>query len=442
MSDRKKIIFSSIAILSTVSVVVAAFVFWILYEAAFDQERKRLIDAVRGQARILESIASFDENMVAESSAAAVMQVRDAYSRHITFGRTGEVLFARREGDSMVFLLRHFGPTVDKPESIPFSSQTAEPMRRALSGESGWVIGIDYRGEPVLSAYEPVEALGIGIVAKTDISEIRAPFIQAGIRAGALSFAVIVLGSLLILSTSSPIIRRVEKSECTLKESEYFSAKMLESSISGLYILDFRQAEKIYISPAYTRITGHSPGDPYKMEEFYSSFHPDDLPRVIEHMDLMRQASDEDILEIEYRFKAADGRWLWCLSRNAVFERDEAGSVRQIIGSFLDITERRNAEASLRESEARYRELVENANSAIIRWRSDGTVTFFNEYAQAFFGYTESEIIGRHVGILVPERESSGTDLTMLVKDIVTHPERYLQNVNENIRRDGTRVWM
>ena len=101
----------------------------------------------------------------------------------------------------------------------------------------------------------------------------------------------------------------------------------------------------------------------------------------------------------------------------------------------------RAAEA-LRKSEARYRELVQNANSAIIRWKRDGTLVFFNEYAQSFFGYSEADILGKHVGILVPEFDSAGRDLKVLVRDIVRHPERYVQNVNENVCRDGRRVWM
>jgi PAS domain S-box-containing protein len=107
-----------------------------------------------------------------------------------------------------------------------------------------------------------------------------------------------------------------------------------------------------------------------------------------------------------------------------------------------DITERKRTEETLRESETRYRELVQNANSAIIRWRADGTITFFNEYAQEFFGWSAEEVIGRHVGILVPEQESTGADLTGLVRDVVENPERYVNNVNENVCSDGRRVWM
>ena len=63
-------------------------------------------------------------------------------------------------------------------------------------------------------------------------------------------------------------------------------------------------------------------------------------------------------------------------------------------------------------NEKNYKELVQNANSAILRWQRDGTIVFFNEYAQSFFGYRPDEILGKNVGILVPETESTGGDLS------------------------------
>jgi PAS domain S-box-containing protein len=98
---------------------------------------------------------------------------------------------------------------------------------------------------------------------------------------------------------------------------------------------------------------------------------------------------------------------------------------------------------ALQESEAKYRELVQNANSIILRWDCKGRVTFFNEYAQDFFGYSEDEILGRNVvGTIVPETDTSGRDLSMMIEDIGKHPERYIKNENENMRHNGERVWI
>jgi two-component system CheB/CheR fusion protein len=121
---------------------------------------------------------------------------------------------------------------------------------------------------------------------------------------------------------------------------------------------------------------------------------------------------------------------------------DERGERIGSVHIAHDITERKKMEDVLRERENRYRELVQNANSAIIRWKREGTIVFFNEFAQKFFGYDLEEVLGKKVAILLPERESSGGDLSGLLKDIVEHPERFVNNVNENVLKDGRRVWM
>src|SRR5208337_5162660 len=107
------------------------------------------------------------------------------------------------------------------------------------------------------------------------------------------------------------------------------------------------------------------------------------------------------------------------------------------------ITKRKQMEKALYESERKYRELVEKANSIILRWNRLGEITFMNEFGQRFFGYTEAEILGRHVvGTIVPETESTGRDLRPLMEEICLHPLKFERNINENMRRNGDRVWI
>ena len=108
-----------------------------------------------------------------------------------------------------------------------------------------------------------------------------------------------------------------------------------------------------------------------------------------------------------------------------------------------EMERRRQVQHTLNESREKYRELVENANSIILRMDIDGRVTFFNEFAQRFFGYTEQEIIGRNVNeTIVPGADTSGRDLHKLMEDVRTNPNRYAVFENENIKKDGERVWI
>jgi PAS domain S-box-containing protein len=108
-----------------------------------------------------------------------------------------------------------------------------------------------------------------------------------------------------------------------------------------------------------------------------------------------------------------------------------------------EIEERVSAEQMLIERESQYRDLVQSANCVILRWLPDGRITFFNRFAQSFFGYSEEEILDRNImGTVVPAEDSTGHDLAPLASDIATHPEAYIRNENENIRKNGERVWV
>ncbi|MFA5275384.1 MAG: PAS domain-containing sensor histidine kinase [Candidatus Omnitrophota bacterium] len=101
------------------------------------------------------------------------------------------------------------------------------------------------------------------------------------------------------------------------------------------------------------------------------------------------------------------------------------------------------ANDDLRRNEEKYRALVEDANSIILRMDTEGRIIFFNEFAQNFFGYKEEEILGKSViGTIVPSTGTSGQDLKAMIGDIMLNPRKYINNENENLLRNGKRVWI
>lgn len=108
----------------------------------------------------------------------------------------------------------------------------------------------------------------------------------------------------------------------------------------------------------------------------------------------------------------------------------------------LEIEEHKKTEDALRESSQRYRDVVDNANCVIIRMGPNGIITFFNKYAQKFYGYSLDEILGKDIRILLPQIDSEGKDLTVLIDSIIENPDEYEEIIYENIKKNGELVWI
>src|SRR6185436_19344571 len=87
--------------------------------------------------------------------------------------------------------------------------------------------------------------------------------------------------------------------------------------------------------------------------------------------------------------------------------------------------------------------IVDRTDSIVLRWDPEGRIIFMNDFGLRLFGYTREEVVGHSVlGLIVPDTETSGRDLVAMINDLLRHPERYRSNENENITRDGKRVWI
>ncbi len=90
-----------------------------------------------------------------------------------------------------------------------------------------------------------------------------------------------------------------------------------------------------------------------------------------------------------------------------------------------------------------YRLIVESANSIILRMDTSGTVLYLNDFGLKFFGFTKDDLSGRNViGTIVPPVDSAGKNLATMITDIGKNPDRYVNNENENMRSDGSTVYV
>ena len=119
---------------------------------------------------------------------------------------------------------------------------------------------------------------------------------------------------------------------------------------------------------------------------FQDITHPDDLQEDLDNMQRLREG-ELHRFQMDKRYIRKDGSLVW-VRLTCVPLWEASGTQMQHIAMVEDITERKESEARLAESERKYRELVEHANSIILRWTHDGRITFLNEFGQRFFGYS------------------------------------------------------
>lgn len=121
--------------------------------------------------------------------------------------------------------------------------------------------------------------------------------------------------------------------------------------------------------------------------------------------------------QITYRIHDAQGteKWVWEQGQG-IFSEDDA--LQAIEGFITDITALHQTEAALRESEARFRTLIQSAKDGVILGNEKGLIVGWNKGASNIFGYEEEEIIGKSISLLMPERyrESHQRGMTRLTE--------------------------
>ncbi len=113
-------------------------------------------------------------------------------------------------------------------------------------------------------------------------------------------------------------------------------------------------------------------------------------------------------------------------------------------GNILQLLDEISAHSNeLATSRQEYKDLVQRAHSIILRLDLDGRCSFFNEYAESFFGYSQEDIIGKSIiGTLVPKTGNGNSHVEKIINDMLLYPEINQVSTNQNFRKDGSMVWV
>ena len=130
--------------------------------------------------------------------------------------------------------------------------------------------------------------------------------------------------------------------------------------------------------------------------------HPEDRPRVTDHFFAAVNDAAAVFWSDEYRFQKSDGGYAYVLDR-AYAIRDKAGTPLRMLGTMLDITDRKRTEEALRESEERLRAVVETAVDGIMTIDEQGIIESANPAVERIFQHSVAELIGRNIKVLMPE---------------------------------------
>ena len=218
--------------------------------------------------------------------------------------------------------------------------------------------------------------------------------------------------------------------EENLRNSEERFKLSMEATRDGLWDWDVK-AKKAYYSPAYYTMLGYEvEGFSTSSTEWKGLVHPDDFERISEeHRNCVNGISDT--FDIEFRMKSFSGEWKWIYSRGKVVERDSKGIALRLVGTHVDITDQKENEKALKESEARFKAL-HNASFGGITIHDKGLILDCNQGLSEITGYSLEELIGMNGLLLIAEETRD-----MVLNNILVGYEKPYEAMG--VRKDGSK---
>jgi diguanylate cyclase (GGDEF)-like protein/PAS domain S-box-containing protein len=346
--------------------------------------------------------------------------------------------------------------------------ELAEAGSRMVAGQRGYTLFTDPdSGEEFYLVYAPVDAAAYSVGLIVPKKQMMAPVISLQSM-----FAVIVgLGLLMVIAFSWMVSKKITRPimtlrdmvkaisdghnsadlvpigddevaeltnsfnamsnaitarEQSLRENEERFSLAMQGANDGLWDWNI-DSNEVFFSPRYKSMLGYREDElDNHLETWKQLIHPKDLEKLSPHLDDFISGK-HDKYEAEFRMCHKDGHWVDILSR-AVAVRNESNRATRLVGTHVDISDRRRTETEIkelnekleervkqrtidlerairnqRESESRHKAILESVLDALITIDQHGIIKSVNPATETMFGYSIGEMVGEHVSLLIPE---------------------------------------
>ncbi len=224
--------------------------------------------------------------------------------------------------------------------------------------------------------------------------------------------------------------KKVKQNESRMDGSKEMAQALMRCAGTGIYVIQDGRFQ--YVNSLFQELTG------YKKKELLGVYaldlvHPEDREMV--RKKAIENLKSGSSLPYEYRFIKKDGGVIWVLER---LTSTNYGGKRSTVGSFMDITERKQAEEALRKSEEKYRTVLENMTESCYEVDLAGKFTFFNDGMCRGLGYSREELMGMTYKAFTPPEVVE--PVFKAYHHVYTTGEPIVGFPMEQIRKDGKRL--
>jgi signal transduction histidine kinase len=264
---KSKGIYQLFILMILVALILTIISIVIMYKITFNEKKILLQELCENQQDIIQSIYKETDDLDAVLN---VLYKQQKITNGL--GTTGEFAIGYSKNDSIFFLLKMRQNDTSNYEPVPLKTDIAVPMQYALSNNSGFIQGLDYRGNEVLAYCTYIPELNWGLVTKMDISEVRVPFYRAGLYAIISSMFLLIISIILFRKFSRPITKKLDEGEENYR-------RLFEYSAIPIWREDYSEIKK-YIDNL--RFSGISDFRTYFEEHMSDVNHLASLIKVVE----------------------------------------------------------------------------------------------------------------------------------------------------------------